>query len=60
MKHQKAVHLHSEPFRYDGKQWHYRTESRNVVVLSVVGVWAMVRRPRCVPYVCHKKELIYQ
>lgn len=33
-------------------------EHRDVVVLAVAGVWAMVRRPRCMPYVVAVRELV--
>ena len=39
-----------ESFR-DG-QWTYRTEDRDVILLVTYGLYAMVRRPHCMPYVC--------
>lgn len=35
-------------------------ELREVTVLAVSGKWAMVRRPRSVPYICPLKELVEQ
>ena len=54
------------------KTWHWREfvskrvihhakyptiEDRDVVLLAVVQCWAMVRRPKAMPYVCHIAEL---
>ena len=38
-------------------KWTYTTEDRDVVLMAVVGIYAMVRRKGCVPYVCDVKEL---
>jgi hypothetical protein len=37
--------------------WIYETEHRAVVLMSIVGIYAMVRRKGCMPYVCGIKEL---
>lgn len=52
------VHRCVTPDRFTGGKWTYRTEDRDVVVMAISGKWAMVRRPRCVPYVCEVKELL--
>ncbi len=38
----------------------YKKERRNVEVLAVAGIWAMIRRGKCAPYVCHVDELYQQ
>ena len=40
--------------------WTYTTEDRDVVLMAVVKIWAMVRRPGCVPYVVHVKALVVE
>lgn len=42
------------------RPWTHETEHRDVRVLAVVGIWAMVRRPGCAPYVCETKHLKFQ
>jgi hypothetical protein len=47
----------TEPYKYDGKKWEYRTVVFEVEVMATVGIWAMVRRKGCVPFVCNTSEL---
>jgi hypothetical protein len=35
----------------------YRIDRRDVTLLTVSGIWAMVSRDGCEPYVCRRKEL---
>lgn len=55
----KAVHRVLCPVTYSRGKWSYREELRDVKVLAVSGAWAMVRRPRAVPYVAPIAELRY-
>ena len=57
MAKQKAVHRLLIPERFDSRKWIYREEIRDVIVMAIIGEWAMVRRPRCVPYTAPKKEI---
>ena len=57
MRAQRMIHRVSTPVSCDGKKWKYETEDRDVVVLAIVGKYAMVRRPRCLPYVADVKDL---
>lgn len=59
MKPQKAIHHHPYPSVINGK-WKTLIDHRKVVVLSVTGNYAMVRRPRAMPYVAPIKELELQ
>lgn len=45
------------PKSFDGSKWTHDVEQRDVVLLAVSGVYAMVRRPGCMPYVCTIKDL---
>ena len=40
------------------KLWRKWIDEREVIVMAVVGRYAMVRRPRCGPYVCLVRELV--
>lgn len=60
MKPYKAIHkTKSLDF---SRNWDlvYRDILTKVTVLAISGNWAMVRRPRSVPYVCPLKELVEQ
>lgn len=57
MTKRKAVHRLRVPERFELHKWIYREEIRDVTVLAIVDGWAMVRRPRAVPYVAPLKEL---
>ena len=45
------------PKSFKDHKWTYETERRVVVLMAIVGIYAMVRRKRCSPYVCNVKEL---
>ncbi len=52
----RVIHSAATPVVING-QWATETELRDVRLLSVVQCWAMVRRPKAMPYVCHIDEL---
>lgn len=52
-----AIHHHKRPISFNGKKWLYETTLKNVEVMAIAGGWAMVRLPKCAPYVCEEKEL---
>lgn len=54
----RRIHRCTQPDAYRGGKWTFRTEDRDVILMAVVDKWAMVRRPRCVPYVCPASELL--
>jgi hypothetical protein len=54
----RCTHRFDYPVAYKDGKWISETEDRDVILMAIVNTWAMVRRPRCVPYVCHIKELI--
>lgn len=45
------------PDKFDGKKWTHKTEEFEVIVLAIAGRYAMVRRPRCMPFVVNAKDL---
>lgn len=53
----KYVQTVVNPDKFIAGKWTYVTEYRDVSLLAVAGIWAMVRRPRAVPYVCQTKDL---
>lgn len=58
--HLSRYRLHNpgeEPNIIDGKIVRIPAEDRRVIVMAVVGIYAMVRRPREIPYVALVKEL---
>ncbi len=57
MKGKRVIHHVKTPSAYRNGVWTYSEEDRAVIVLAVSGGWAMVRRPRCVPYVARVSEL---
>lgn len=57
MKFKTAIHEVVSPDKFDGKNWSYKTELREVEVMAVVAGFAMVRRKKCAPYVCQAKEI---
>jgi phage host-nuclease inhibitor protein Gam len=56
---QKGPAIHHSPIAVWQKtgKIQFEIESLSVKVMAVDGIWAMVRRPGCAPYVCHIKEL---
>ena len=57
MKHKKMILRRAVPDRIESGRWVDRFEEFEVVVLSIVDNYAMVKRPRCLPFVVHAKEL---
>ena len=53
-----VVHRKISPRLKPGGGWMKETEDRDVVLMALVGAWAMVRRPKCAPYVCSASELL--
>jgi hypothetical protein len=53
-----VVHRKISPHSFSAGKWTYDTEDRDVILMCVVGAWAMVRRPKCAPYVCYASELL--
>ena len=53
---QKGIHFANVPYIENGK-WANRIEERNVVVMAISGGYAMVKSPRCMPYVARAKEV---
>lgn len=54
----RVIHKSKLPDTYDHKTgWTYSEESRDVILMAVSGSWAMVRRPRCVPYCAPLREI---
>ena len=60
MKPNKAIYRQTLPEKFDGKKWTYKTVEYEVIVMAVVGKHAMVRRPRCLPFVVDVKSLFSQ
>jgi hypothetical protein len=56
-KFKTAIHKFVSPDKYDGKNWTYKTDPREVEVLAVADGYAMVRRKGCAPYICQAKEI---
>lgn len=52
-----CVHRASNPVNLVNGKWQYKVEMRDVILMARSGTWAMVRRPRCAPYVCLIREL---
>lgn len=52
----RAVHCCPVPHLVD-MRFVYKIDRRDVIVLAVVGMNAMVRRPRCAAYVADAKDL---
>ena len=47
------------PINFDGKQWTYETSEIEVIVMSLSGKYAMVRRKGCMPFVVEVKKRSY-
>lgn len=55
----KHITHHSiTPEKFVKGKWFYKTEDRDIILMGVVGKWAMIRRPKACPYVVEVKELI--
>lgn len=46
-----------QPHHFDGKKWHFKTDVREVILCAVYKGYAMIRRPRCMPYVGNVSDL---
>lgn len=55
---QHVVHRKISPCMKPGGGWGKESEDRDVVLLAISDEWAMVRRPKCAPYVCYASELL--
>lgn len=53
-----VVHRSKTPHSFIGDKLEYKTEDRDVILMALSGKWAMVRRPRCSPYVTKVDELV--
>jgi hypothetical protein len=54
----KAIYHLKLPKSYTRQTgWTYHEEDFEVVLMATSGKWAMVRRPRCIPFCCEIKEL---
>ena len=57
MKEKRMILRRQVPENFTGGRWTYKTEEFQVIVMAVVGAHAMVRRPRCEPFIAKAKEL---
>lgn len=53
----RAIHHVRHPQSFASGRWTFSDEYRAVTVLAISGKWAMVRRPRAMPYVASVSEL---
>lgn len=53
----RVIHVCDSPVAFVQSKWTYVTDRREVILMAVSKSWAMVRRPKAVPYVCQVKEL---
>jgi hypothetical protein len=53
----RVIHVCESPVAFVQSKWTYATERREVILMAVSKSWAMVRRPKAVPYVCQVREL---
>lgn len=51
------IHRCVTPKSFKDGQWTYATENRDVILMATCRGYAMVRRPRCAPYVCMVNDL---
>jgi len=58
MKQERAMLKRKKPDKFDGRRRTYIDEEFEVIVMAVVGVYAMVRRPQCAPFIVSAKELV--
>lgn len=52
-----VIHTVTELVSYIGGKSTYATEHRDVILMDVSGLYAMVRRPGCYPYVALVNDL---
>lgn len=67
MKPKKAIHRFPMQEMIPGprvvgrdKIWRTIIDVREVEVLAVAKGYAMVRRPKCIPYVCPAREILFE
>lgn len=58
-KKKKMMLIRERPISFSDGKWHYERQKFEVIVMSVVDGWAMVRRPRCVPFV-ERADLLHE
>ncbi len=51
MKLKKMVYRRQQPDTFDGDKWTYMAIEFEVIVMAEVDGYAMVRKPRCMPFV---------
>ena len=54
----KVVLRRTVPDKIIGGKWINRIEEFEVIVMAIVDGYAMVKRPRCVPFVERAKDLV--
>lgn len=54
----RCIHRIAVPTVFRRNEWEYDVQMRDVKVLAISGVWAMVRLKGCAPYVASVKELL--
>ena len=59
MKQKKAILRRKEPVFFNGRKWEFQVIDSQVTVLSVAGIYAMVRYPGAMPFVALVKNLQY-
>jgi len=57
MKREIALMTESRPAGFKDGKWTYTTDQREVRVMCRSEGYAMVRLPRCMPFVCSEKDL---
>ena len=53
----KMILTQTHPVAFKDGEWTYETQRFPVRVMAVAEGYAMVRRPRAMPFVCHIKDL---
>ena len=57
MKKDKMVFHYTSPYGLTAHGWTYKITEYEVTVMAIVDNYAMVRRPRCMPFVANIKNL---
>lgn len=57
MKREIAIHTRQVPVAFKGGIWLYETQEFEVRVMARADGYAMVRRPRAMPFVCQEDSL---
>jgi len=58
MKKRYGILTKTSPDKYDENGWHYITEQIDVEIMAVSGIYAMVRRKGCMPFVCDFRNVV--